>query len=234
MRFIQRQLQTAVSNMTDWASKNGFLFSPHKTVCMHFCRRRGLHLDPEFQLNGSPIPIVQETKFLGIVFDTKLAFRSHTKHLKTKCIQTLNIMKVLSNTSWCADKVSLMIIYRSLVRSKLDYRVPVYGSAAKSTLKMLDSVHQQGLRIATGAFRTTPIPSLHVTSGELSLKLRRYRPSLSYFHKINSDESHPQHYTVINPVLGSLFSVRPGPYRGGGEIGPRQWRRQNGGAKMTI
>ncbi|GBN53979.1 hypothetical protein AVEN_75827-1 [Araneus ventricosus] len=149
MGFIQRQLQTAINNMTDWASKNGFIFSPQKTVCMHFCRRRGLHPDPDFQLNGSPIPIVQETKFLGIIFDTKLTFRSHIKHLKTKCIRTLNIMKVLSSTSWGADKVSLMRIYRSLVRSKLDYGVPVYGSAAMSTLKMLDSVHHQGLRIAT-------------------------------------------------------------------------------------
>ncbi|GBM30073.1 putative RNA-directed DNA polymerase from transposon X-element [Araneus ventricosus] len=40
MGFIQRQLQTTVNNMTDWASKNGFLFSPQKTVCMHFCRKR--------------------------------------------------------------------------------------------------------------------------------------------------------------------------------------------------
>ncbi|GBN29027.1 putative RNA-directed DNA polymerase from transposon X-element [Araneus ventricosus] len=208
MGFIQRQLQTAINNMTDWSSKNGFIFSPQKTVCMHFCRRRGLHPDPDFQLNGSPIPIVQETKFLGIIFDTKLTFRSHIKHLKTKCIRTLNIMKVLSSTSWGADKVSLMRIYRSLVRSKLDYGVPVYGSAAKSTLKMLDSVHHQGLRIATGAFRTTPIPSLHVISGEPSLELRRHRLSLSYFYKIKSDESHPQHYKVINPIFGSLFSVR--------------------------
>ncbi|GBL72884.1 RNA-directed DNA polymerase from mobile element jockey [Araneus ventricosus] len=177
MGVIQRQLQTAI-NMIDWASTNGFIFSPQKTVCMHFCRRRGLHPDPDFQLNGSPIPIVQETKFLGIVFDTKLTFRSHIKHLKTKCIRNLNIMKVLSSTSWGADKVSLMRIYRSLVRSKLDYGVPVYGSAAKSTLKMLDPLHHQGLRIVTGAFRTTPIPSLHVISGEPSLELRRRRLSL--------------------------------------------------------
>ncbi|GBM44391.1 putative RNA-directed DNA polymerase from transposon X-element [Araneus ventricosus] len=208
MGFIQRQLQTAINNMTDWASTNGFIFSPQKTVCMHFCRRRGLHPDPDFQLNGSPIPIVQETKFLGIVFDTKLTFRSHIKHLKTKCIRTLNIMKVLSSSFWGADKVSLMRIYRSLVRSNLDYGVPVYGSAAKSTLKMLDSVHHQGLHIATGAFRTTPIPSLHVISGEPSLELRCHRLSLSYFYKIKSDESHPQHYKVINPIFGSLFSVR--------------------------
>ncbi|GBL92584.1 hypothetical protein AVEN_123765-1 [Araneus ventricosus] len=208
MSFIQRQLQTAVNNMNDWASKNGFLFSPQKTVCMHFCRRRGLHPDPEFQLNGPTIPIAQETKFLGIIFDTKLTFRSHVKHLKIKCIHTLNIMKVLTNTSWGADKVSLMRIYRSLVRSKLDYGAPVYGSAAKSTLKILDSVHHQGLRLATGTFRTTPIPSLHVISGEPSLELRRHRLSLSTFYKIKSDEFHPQHYKVINPIFGSLFSVR--------------------------
>ncbi|GBN79295.1 hypothetical protein AVEN_125135-1 [Araneus ventricosus] len=129
--FIQRQLQTAI-NMTVWVSTNGFIFSP-QTVCMHFCRRRGLHPDPDFQLNGSPIPIVQETKFLGIVFDTKLTFRSHIKHLKTKRIRTLNIMNVLSNTSCGADKVPLMRIYRSRVCSKLDYGVPLFGSAAKST-----------------------------------------------------------------------------------------------------
>ncbi|GBN49275.1 hypothetical protein AVEN_207704-1 [Araneus ventricosus] len=99
-----------------------------------------------------------------------------------------------------------MRIYRSLVRSKLDYGVPVYGSSAKSTLRMLDSVHHQGLRIATGAFRTTPIPSLHVISGEPSLELRRRRLSLSYFYKIKSDESQPQHYKVINSIFGSLFS----------------------------
>ncbi|GBN58766.1 hypothetical protein AVEN_120834-1 [Araneus ventricosus] len=193
--------------MTDWASTNGFIFSPRKTVCMHFCRRRGLHPDPDFQLNGSPISILQETKFLGIVFDTKLKFRSHIKHLKTKCNRTLNIMKVLSKTSWGADKVSLMRIYRYLVRSKLDYGAPVYGSAAKSTLLILDSVYHQGLHLATGAFRTTSIPSLHVISGEPSLELLRHRLYLPTFYKIKSGEFHPQH-KVINLIFGPLSSIR--------------------------
>ncbi|GBN23770.1 hypothetical protein AVEN_104382-1 [Araneus ventricosus] len=203
MGFIQRQLQTAVNNMTDWASKNGFIFSPQKTVCMHFCRRRGLHPDPEFQLNGSPIPIVQGTKFLGIVFDTKLTFRSHIKHLKTKCIRTLNIMKVLSNTSWGAGKVSLMRIYRSLVRPKLDYGMPVYGSAAKSTSKMLDSVHHQGLRIATGAFRTTSIPSLPWKETQLDFIddfLQFFKPSTSDIVFQQHFYDHRQRYSNYVPI----------------------------------
>ncbi|GBM81336.1 hypothetical protein AVEN_50796-1 [Araneus ventricosus] len=89
----------------------------------------------------------------------------------------------------------------------LDNKAPVYGSAAKSTLKILYSVHHKGLRIATGAFRTTRILSLHVINGEPSLELRRHRLSLSTFYKIKGDEFHLQHYKVINPSFGSLFSV---------------------------
>ncbi|GBM75697.1 hypothetical protein AVEN_87387-1 [Araneus ventricosus] len=98
-----------------------------------------------------------------------------------------------------------MKIYRSLVRSNLDYGAPVYGSASNYTFKMLDSVHHQGLRLATEAFRTTPILSLHIISGEPSLELRRHRLSLSYFYKIKSDESDPQHYKVITLFLGLYF-----------------------------
>ena len=58
-------------------------------------------------------------------------------------------------------------LYRSLIRSKLDYESIVYGSARKSYLQTLDSVHHQGLRLALGAFRTSPITSLYVEADEL-------------------------------------------------------------------
>ena len=65
-------------------------------------------------------------------------------------------------------------------RSKLDYGSIVYGSARKSYLQMLDTVHNQGLRLALGAFRTSPIWSLNVEADEPSLWLRREKLSLQY------------------------------------------------------
>ena len=38
---------------------------------------------------------------------------------------------------------------------------------------MLDTVHNQGLRLALGAFRTSPVSSLNVETDEPSLWLRR-------------------------------------------------------------
>jgi ribonuclease HI len=74
-----------------------------------------------------------------------------------------------------------MNIYRAIIRSKLDYGCQVYGSASKTALKMLDPVHHQALRLATGAFRTSPCESLYVEANEPSLSDRRKMLSLQYY-----------------------------------------------------
>ena len=47
-----------------------------------FCQLRGLHPDPVLNIYGSPIPVVEEAKFLGHLFDKKLSFIPHIKALK--------------------------------------------------------------------------------------------------------------------------------------------------------
>jgi len=78
-----------------------------KTVCIHFCKLRKPHPEPTLLLNGNPIPVVEETKFLGVVFDRKLSFIPHIKHLKDKCTKALNLLRVLAHTSWGADQETL-------------------------------------------------------------------------------------------------------------------------------
>ena len=56
----------------------------------------------------------------------------------------------------------------------------VYGSARKSYLLELDTVHHQGPRLALGAFRTSPVESLYVEAEEPSLHLRREERNLLY------------------------------------------------------
>ena len=81
---------------------------------------------------------------------------------------------------WGGDRSVLLNLYRFLVRSKLDYGSIVYGSAGKSCLKCLDTIHHQGLRLALGAFRTSPVESLYTESNKPSLYIRREILSLQY------------------------------------------------------
>ena len=151
MGTIERQLQQNLAKIEKWPKSNGFKFSKSKTQCVNFCLVRKHHDDHVLHLYGSPIPVVEESKFPGMIFDRKLSFIPHIKYLKAKCFKALNLLKVLSHTSWGADRTTLLKLYRSLVQSKLDYGCIIYGFARKSYLQMLDPIHNQGLRLALGA-----------------------------------------------------------------------------------
>ena len=113
-------------------NENGFKFSQTKTVCLHFHKKRGILPEPELILNVEKIKVVREARFLGVIFDQKLSFIPHLKALKSKCLKALDIIKVVANQEWGADKSVLLNLYRSLIRSKLDYGCIVYGSARPS------------------------------------------------------------------------------------------------------
>jgi len=127
-------LQRCLNKLQHWADTNGFKFSTSKTVCVHFCHLRKLHPDPQLLLYGNPIPVVEKVQFLGIIFDRKLSFLPHLHYLKNKCIKALNLLRVFAHTSWGADQQTILHLYRSLIRSKLNYGSIVYGSARQSYL----------------------------------------------------------------------------------------------------
>ena len=126
--------------------------------------------------------------------------------MKAKCLKALNLLKVLSHTSWGADRTTLLHLYRSLIRSKLDYGSIVYGSARKSYLQMLDTVHNQGLRLALGAFRTSPVSSLNVEADEPSLWLRREKLSLQYAIRLAAN---PAFEVTFPPQFQEYYERKP-------------------------
>ena len=72
---------------------------------------------------------------------TWLQVPSGKHNLKTKYMKALDIIKVVAYQEWGAVKTVLLNLYRSLIRSKLDYGCIVYGSARPSYLTMLNIVH---------------------------------------------------------------------------------------------
>ena len=209
MENIEIQLQRCLNKVETWATENGFKLSKTKTQCIHFCQLRGLHPDPVLNIYGSPIPVVEEAKFLGLLFDKKLSFIPHIKALKAKCLKALDVLKVLSKTNWGGDRSVLLNLYRSLVRSKLDYGSIVYGSARKSYLKCLDTIHHQGLRLALGAFHTSPVESLYAESNEPSLYTRREKLSLQYTTKLAANPKSPAYNCVFNPKYERFYNNTP-------------------------
>ena len=125
--------------------------------------------------------------------------------MKDKCRKALQLLRVISSKDWGGDRTTLLRIYRSHIRSKLDYGCIVYGSARRSYLAVLDPIANQGLRLCSGAFRTSPIESLQVETGEPSLETRRLKLSLQYYMKMKANPENPAYSCVVNPEYKRLF-----------------------------
>ncbi|GBM22447.1 putative RNA-directed DNA polymerase from transposon X-element [Araneus ventricosus] len=209
INFIERQLQLAVNKIQQWSTFNGFTFSTAKTSCIHFCLKRRLHPEPEILLGSQHITVVNEVKFLGITFDKKLTFRPHVIKLRKTLDKALNILKVLSNTSWGASRTSLLRVYRAAILSKMDYGCVIYGSARQSVLKILDPIHHSALRLCRGAFRTSPVESLYVECCEPPLDHRRKMLTLHFYYKFLSLPEHPFFKYKQSQFILRLQKARP-------------------------
>ena len=199
-------LQKSIDSISKWADENGFRFSASKTVAVRFTRCSRREIIPNIRLKDTLIPYEREVKFLGMIFDSKLTWSSHIDSLKVRVKQSLNILKVVSGYDWGADKKSLLRLYDSLCRSKLEYGCQIYSSACMTKLKELDVVHNAGLRICSGALKTSPIESLYIDTDELPLELRREELGLRYISKVKS--------TPENPVTNCLKHCNTHRYEG--------------------
>ena len=146
-------------------------------------------MDPVLKLDNDHIQFVKEAKFLGLIWDTKLTFEPHIKYLKARCQKIPEYPE--SPLSYSANRTTLLKLYRSLVRSKLDYGFIVYGSASKTVLAKLDPVHNQSLRLGLVAFRSSTVESLYVEAHEHPLEIRREKLALQYTIKLKANPGNP-------------------------------------------
>jgi len=191
LNVIKNTIQIALDKLHTWTRRNGFKFSSSKTKVVHFTKETRMRELPELKLGQENLSYSTSAKFLGITYDSKLTWQPHLKNLKINCQKLLGIMKMLTSQKFGATQSCLMKIYRMYVRAKLDYGSIVYSSACTSELNKLDVVCNDALRIATGAFKSSPLESLYVLADEMRPQERREYLSMRYYLKIKAALRNP-------------------------------------------
>ena len=167
------KIEMALDKINNWLLRWGQQININKSKCMYFTKK--LHSPPRsINLRNQPIEYVEEFKFLGLTLDSpRLTYRKHILSLQSSCNKSISVMKFMSHYRWGSDRETLLMLYKSLIRSKLDYACHIYHSASTTNLKTLDTIQNQCLRLAIGAWETTPVISLEVESNVPPLKIRR-------------------------------------------------------------
>ena len=189
-RIVEHRLQQALSGLEQWSDHTGFVFSLEKTIAMHICRVRSCpHTAHNLTLYGQALQVKSEHKYLGLIVDEKLDWKKHISYLRNSSLKTLSLLRHLTSLSWGADMQSLLRLYIMLLKPKLDYGSEVY--ATSPTVATLEPIQNEVMRIASGAFRSSPIPSLLAVTNLKPLSHYRFIKLINTYLRIQSSPSHP-------------------------------------------
>ena len=170
---VQQKLQRAVSTIMEWFDEWGLVANPNKSKVLCFTRKRLPHF-PVILAKGQLIPYTTKHKYLGLTFDGPLlTWKYHIDDIILKCQSRLDVMRRSCGKKWGASRDTMLLYYQTYIRSLLDYGGIVYGSAAPTQLKKLDVIQNAAIRLALGAYKTTPIVSLNTEAHILPLKIWR-------------------------------------------------------------
>ena len=99
------------------------------------------------RLYGEKIPYDAKPKFLGVVFDPRMNFKNHFELIKNKKNDRLNILKILFfDKNWRLDQNTLIQIFKSLIRSVIDYASVTLSGLSQSSRNGLEVIQNNALR----------------------------------------------------------------------------------------
>ena len=193
----EEKMQGVLNDVVNWGDKSGFNFSEKKSVVMIFSKKTLQNVNFKLKLRNKILDLVEQKKFLGMIFDSKLNWKAHIEKIKNKTTSGLNLLKTLASSKHKTNSNLQINIYRSLILTRIEYGCQVYSSATKENLNILDVIHNHALRICLGAFRTTPLNSLYVESNINSLEKRRQFLNLEYYFRTLQIEKERRHSNNI-------------------------------------
>ena len=152
------------------------MLSKTKTTAVLFSKAKdikALEAKVSLTIQGTPVQLAPQVKFLGVTYDQRLSWRPHINSVVERTKAPYNVMRNVSAQSWGASKKALLTLYKALVRSRLDYGCEAFYSAPTSQLSRLDNIQHKCLRLCCGAMACTPVNALEQDCGEMPLSIRR-------------------------------------------------------------
>ncbi len=119
---------------------------------------------PSVTLMGSEVGVVSQHKILGVVFDESMTFAAHIEALTKKVKMRFRALRALSGQSWGPSCSTVRCLHLAYIDSIATYGIVCWhGYAARSSLKELQIVMNEGCRQITGCKRAALDTLVHMS-----------------------------------------------------------------------
>jgi len=190
------RLQSDLDAVTSWSDSWLMPFNAEKCATIHIGSQ-----NPEnnYSLGGVPLGTSCSEKDLGIHIDTDLKFRRQAASAAAKASQILGLIR---RSFQAIDRVTLPLLFKTLVRPHLEYGCSIWGPFNKADQKAVERVQRRATRLIP-ELRDRPYPERLKLLDLPSLYYRRRRGDMIRTFQIMHSELDLQPENFFSPARHS-------------------------------
>lgn len=162
---IKAKLEEDLKSLDKWLKMNKLKLNTDKTKFMMINSDHDMNI----RIDGEQLESVKEIKYLGIILDNKLNFKSHVNYIAKKIAKKIGFFKRIRNklTTMCAIN-----IYNAIIKPHFEYCSTILFLCDKQSIERLQKLQNKAMRSIIRCNRFTSIKLMLDTLLWLNVKQR--------------------------------------------------------------
>jgi len=180
---LQNKANQIIDRMTSWCNNNKLTISAQKTKYVLFKGNLNFNRGPIIKINGKTIKREREFKYLGVILDEKLNFRTHVTTVKNKAVKLSHKIVNIATKDYRIPLRIVRMYHDVIIRSVVGYAASAWGHRMDDVRQqqIINRSQRQILLRLTGAYRTTPVEALQVATATMPMHLQVKRMGAAYW-----------------------------------------------------
>lgn len=190
LETVISQAQHDLDLLHIWLQSNLLTINASKTKYVIFCaKNKKIGNHSPLTINGENITKVNNEKYLGLILDSQLTWKPQIEKVRNKINSLTGALKGIVR---CLPKQVRYTIYNSLVKSRIDYLIEVWGSATKTNLKKLQVAQNRVIKTLFRYNYLTPTIKIYKETKLFNLAQTYKYNTCIFIRKILTKDIHSQ------------------------------------------
>ena len=163
------RLGNMLKEAEEWRNKHGVQFEKSKYVLVHFTRNKRRGTQAPITMPDITIQPSSEARYLGVIFDQDLKFKSHLQYVVKKGTKFAMAMSNVAKATWGAQFKHIRQLFITVVATRTDYAASIWHrpkdyrrSQTTTQTTKLAGVQRLAMKAILGCFKTTSTRAMEI------------------------------------------------------------------------
>ena len=184
-QLLEITANNELNKVNEWMQANKLTVNYKKTKYMILSKVHKSAINIKLTMFNNCLERVQEIKYLGVIFNDELNWKSHIEYIRIKISRAYYIMTKIRHY---IDQKTLILLYYSMIHSHLQYCISTWGKQAAYIMKPLETVQNRTIQIITRSDFTAHVTPLYKKLHILKLKDIYNLKIAELLHKIHNNQ----------------------------------------------